>query len=97
MPCQNAGSTGRSSPGRHATAARAACDGGSGGMRRRLGRLGRYATAALPACATILAMMPTSTEPIPARVPCQDAIPADARPHDALPHDALPPSIRAVA
>ena len=71
---------------------RAACDGNSGGMRRQLGRLGRHATAALPACATILAIMPTSTEPIPARVPCQDAIPAEVPPDDAL-----PPSIRAVA
>ena len=43
MPCQNAGSTGRSSPGRHGPATRAACDGGSGGMRRRPGR---HATAA---------------------------------------------------
>ena len=61
-------------------------------MRQRLGRHGWYATAALPACATILAIMPTSTEPIPARVPCQDAIPAEVPPDDAL-----PPSIRAVA
>ena len=42
MPCQNAGSNGRSSPGRHAPATRAACDGNSGGMRRRLER---HATA----------------------------------------------------
>ena len=111
MPCQNAGSKGRSSPGRHAPATRAACPGNSGGMRRRIGRhaaaggslggldrrLRRHATAAPPACATILAIMPTSTEPIPARVPCQDAIPYDALPYDALPYDALLPSIRAVA
>ena len=77
---------------------------GSGGMRRRIGdsapRLGRqlrrHATAAPPACATILAIMPTSTEPIPARLPCQDAIPAEIQ-AEVPPHNALPPSIRAVA
>ena len=45
-------------------------------MRRRLGR---HAAAALPACATILAIMTTSTEPTPAEIPCQDALPATIR------------------
>ena len=95
MPCQNAGSTGHSSPGRHATAAWTAR-----GMRP--GRHGHDATAAPPTCATILAIMPTPTEPIPARVPCQDAIPAEVPlrevpPRDVRPHDARLPSVRAVA
>ena len=60
--------------------------------------LGRPVTAAAPACATILAIMPTPTEPIPARVPCQDAIPPrEVPPRDVRPHDARLPSVRAVA
>ena len=73
-------------------------------MDRRLGRrrLGQHATAALPACATILAIMPTPTEPIPAEVPPHDAPPREVPPHDAPPrevppHDARLPSVRAVA
>ena len=70
MPCQNAGSNGRSRLGRHGPATRAACGGGSGGMQPRLGRqLGRHAaadranaSAAPPACATILAIMPISID-----------------------------------
>ena len=38
---------------------RAACNRGSGGMRRADGR---HATAAPPACATIVAIMPTSID-----------------------------------
>ena len=83
-----------------------------GGMDRQLGRHaargmrpgrhGHDATAAPPTCATILAIMPTPTEPIPARVPCQDAIPAEVPPRevpprDVRPHDARLPSVRAVA
>ena len=67
--------------GRRAAVARAACGGGSGGggSGGMQPRLGRYATAAAPACATILAIMPTLIEPTPAGIPCQDALPISLR------------------
>ena len=62
--------------------ARATCSRASGRMRRRLGL---HATAAAPACATILAIMPTSIEPTPAGIRSQDALPAEVISLVALP------------